>query len=242
MKTIAIIQARMGSTRLPGKVLMDIAGEPMLARVLKRVRRASMLDEIVIATTREPADQAIADFCAAHGCRCFRGSSNDVLDRYYQAARQCGAGVVVRLTADCPLLDPVLIDRVVTTFHQRWPAMDYVSNVLPPRTFPRGLDTEVFSFDALAQAWRDDQDPAGREHVTPFLYRHPERFRLYRIAADADYSHLRCTVDTSEDRELAVRIYHGQGHDDFSWRDMIAFLTRQPHLLEINRAIQQKAV
>jgi spore coat polysaccharide biosynthesis protein SpsF len=242
MKTVAIIQARMGSTRLPGKVLMDIAGEPMLARVVKRVQRAAMLDEMVIATTREAADQAIADFCAAQGWRCFRGSCDDVLDRYYHAAQECDAAVVVRLTADCPLLDPVLMDRVVTAFHRGRPALDYASNVLPPRTFPRGLDTEVFSFGALAQAWRDDGDAAWREHVTPFLYRHPERFRLHRIAAEADYSHLRWTVDTKEDRELIVRIYTGLGRDNFSWRDVVAFLARQPRLLDINRGIQQRAV
>jgi spore coat polysaccharide biosynthesis protein SpsF len=240
MKTVIIIQARMGSTRLPGKILKELAGEPMLARVVNRARRTAA-DMVVVATTTEPADRAVAELCAARGWPCYAGSRDDVLDRYYHAARQSAADVVVRLTADCPFIDPGVVDQVIEAFRQG-DTVDYASNVLPPRTFPRGLDTEVFSFAALARAWREDADPAWREHVTPFLYRHPERFRLRRVAAGADYSNLRWTVDTPEDRELAVRVYEAFGGDRFSWHDVLALLGRHPDWLELNRHVEQKAV
>jgi spore coat polysaccharide biosynthesis protein SpsF len=239
MRIVAIIQARMGSTRLPGKVLADLAGQPMLAHVVNRARRAATLADLVVATTTEPADDAIARLCEARQWACFRGSQHDVLDRYYQAARCHDAEAVVRLTGDCPLIDPEVIDLVVQAFEDHQP--DYASNVLPPRSFPRGLDTEVMSFAALARAWHEDDNPAWREHVTPFLYRHAERFRLHRVAAPADYSSLRWTVDTPEDWQLAARIHEAIGHDRFSWRDVLALLKRHPEWTDLNRDVQQKA-
>ena len=149
MKTVAIIQARMGSTRLPGKALVDLAGEPMLARVVHRVQRASSVHEVMVATTVQPADDTIAQLCAVNGWPCTRGSQNDVLDRYYQAALASQADVVVRITSDCPLIEPEVIDQVVGALLAGQPAVDYASNVQPPRTFPRGLDTEAMRFDAL---------------------------------------------------------------------------------------------
>ena len=181
MKTVAIIQARMGSTRLPGKVLLDLAGEPMLARVVHRVQRAASLQEVIVATTVQPADDAITQLCAGRGWPCARGSQDDVLDRYYQAATASQADVVVRITSDCPLIEPDVIDQVVGALLAGQPEVDYASNVQPPRTFPRGLDVEVIRFDALERAWREDVDPAWREHVTPYLYRHPERFRIHGV-------------------------------------------------------------
>jgi spore coat polysaccharide biosynthesis protein SpsF (cytidylyltransferase family) len=164
MRTVAIIQARMGSTRLPGKVLMDLAGEPMLVRVVNRVRRAERLDEVVVATTASPSDDPIFEGCRQRGWAVERGSEKDVLDRYYRAARAHHADVVVRITADCPFVDAGLIDQVVGAFLGG--GYDYVSNVLEPRTYPRGLDVEVFRFSALEKAWQEDRDPSWREHVT----------------------------------------------------------------------------
>ena len=151
MKTVAVIQARMGSTRLPGKVLLDLAGEPMLVRVVHRVQRAGLLDEVMIATTIDPADDVIAQLCAVRGWPYTRGSQDDVLDRYYQAALTSQADLVVRITSDCPLIEPTVIDWIVTEFLAFQSEIDYASNVQPPRTFPRGLDTEVMRFDALAR-------------------------------------------------------------------------------------------
>jgi spore coat polysaccharide biosynthesis protein SpsF len=241
MGVVAIIQARMGSTRLPGKVLLDLAGRPMLARVVGRARRATAVDEVVVATTTAPEDAAVAALCRAEGWPCVRGSPDDVLDRYRQAAVSYRAHVVVRLTADCPLIDPDVIDEVVRSFLRRIPNVDYASNVLSPRTYPRGLDTEVFSFEALECAWREGTDPAAREHVTPFLYFNPDRFRLLRMAAPADYSAFRWTVDTPADYELVLRIYRHFGHDGFSWQDVVPLFRRHPEWLAINRHVEQKA-
>ena len=242
MKTVAIIQARMGSTRLPGKALVDLANEPMLARVVHRVQRAGSLHEVIVATTVQPADDAIAQFCAMRGWPCARGSQDDVLDRYYQAALASHADVVVRITSDCPLIDPEVIDQVVGALLAGQPDVDYASNVQPPRSFPRGLDTEVIRFDALERAWREDADPAWREHVTPYLYRHPERFRIQGIFNAVDLSHLRWTVDTPEDLEFVRRIYGHFDGDTFSWHDVLALLEQHPGWLEINRTVEQKAV
>nr|NIN65969.1 acylneuraminate cytidylyltransferase [Anaerolineae bacterium]NIN96152.1 acylneuraminate cytidylyltransferase [Anaerolineae bacterium] len=162
--TVAIVQARVGSTRLPGKVLKDLVGLPLLARVVRRTARASRPDEVVVAIPEASTDDSLARLCHAYGWPCFRGSEDDVLDRYYRAATEYGAESVVRITSDCPLVDPGIVDQVVDLFLQgEW---DYVSNTLAPRTYPRGLDVEVFTFDALRLAWKEDSNPAWREHVT----------------------------------------------------------------------------
>lgn len=241
MKVVAIIQARMGSTRLPGKVLLDLSGEPMLVRVVNRCRRATTVDQVIIATTTETRDEAIVDLCDSRGWACFRGSEDDVLDRYFQAARKHHAEVVVRITSDCPLIEPEIIDLTVREFLQDG-TLDYVSNTLPPRTFPRGLDVEVMTFKALERAWQEDGNPAWREHVTPYIYHHPEEFALRTVTNDHDYSHMRWTVDTPEDLAFARRVYDHFGHDRFSWREVIALLEEHPEWLEINRHIQQKEV
>jgi spore coat polysaccharide biosynthesis protein SpsF len=238
----AIIQARLGSTRLPKKTLLDLAGQPMLVRVVSRVRRARTVGEVVVATTTRPEDAAIADLCASRGWSCFCGSTNDVLDRYYQAARKRGSDVVVRITSDCPLIEPTIVDRVVTAFLDHPGGVDYAANDYPLLTFPRGLDTEVFSFAALERAWQDDTNPAWREHVTPFLYRRPDLFKACSIVNDTNLSHLRWTVDTLEDLDFARRIYEHFGNDEFSWSEVLALLNRQPELTEINRHVRQKVV
>jgi len=242
MKTVAIIQARMGSTRLPGKVLLDLAGEPMLARDVNRVQRASLIDQVVVATTTQPADEAIANLCAARGWPCFRGSEEDVLDRYYRAAVAYSADVVVRITSDCPLIEPAVTDRVVQEFLQRQPDVDYACNILPRRTFPRGLETEVLRFDVLERAWREDTNPAWREHVTQYIQRHSDLFRIHGVVNDTDLSAMRWTVDTPEDMEIVQRIYSHFGHDCFSWLDVLALLSEHPEWLDINRHVRQKEV
>lgn len=242
MRVVAIIQARMGSTRLSGKVLHSILDKPMLWHVVERVRRARQIHEVVVATTSREADQVIVDLCQKYGWPCFRGSEEDILDRYYRTALNHQADVVVRVTSDCPLIDPGVVDQVVTTFLENQHAFDYVSNALPPQTFPRGLDTEVFSFAALERAWREDDNPAWREHVTPYIYHHPEKFKLRAVVNDVDYSYMRWTVDTIEDLTFVRKVYEHFGNSFFSWRDVIEVLEEHPEWLEINRHVKQKVV
>lgn len=242
MRVVAVIQARMGSTRLPGKVLVDLAGDFTLARVVNRTGRAKLLDQVVVATTVKPADDAIVRLCSERGWSCYRGSEEDVLDRYYKAACAFQADAIVRITSDCPLIDAGVVDRVVQEFLDRQPGIDYACNVLPRRTFPHGLDTEVMRFEVLEQAWREDDNPAWREHVTPYIYRHPEKFRLLWVTNDVDYSHMRWTVDTPEDLEFIRRIYEHFGHDHFSWREVLAVLDEHPEWLDINRHVRQKVI
>ncbi len=240
-KVVAVIQARMASTRLPGKVMLDLAGEPMLVRVLNRTKRAGMLDEVVVATTTGPEDDSIVDLAATYGWPSFRGSEEDLLDRYYRAANRYSADVVVRVTSDCPLVEPILIDEIVRDFMEKGP-VDYASNTFPSRTFPRGLDVEVIAFDALERAWREDKNPAWREHVTPYIYRHPKEFCLRPVVHDKDYSYMRWTVDTADDLALIRKIYDHFGHDEFSWEDVLSLLEEKPELLEINSHVLQKGV
>jgi spore coat polysaccharide biosynthesis protein SpsF len=232
----------MGSVRLPGKVLLDVAGSPMLTCVVNRVRRAKMLDAVVVATSTLPADDSIEALCAEQRWDYFRGSEDDVLDRYYRAAVDYQAGAVVRVTSDCPLIDPLLIDGVVQTFLDSQPNGQYASNVFPVRTFPRGLDTEIIRFDVLEWVWRSDQNPAWREHVTSYVHRHPERFDIRSVTSTVDYSHLRWTVDTPQDLELVRLIYNHFGSDSFAWQEVLPLLEQHPEWLAINRNIQQKTV
>lgn len=240
MKIVAIIQARMGSTRLPGKVLMDLGGETVLARVLGRLRRAVMIEEIVVATTDSAADDAIIRECERLEASCFRGSEDDVLDRYYEAARMFAAEVVVRITSDCPVIDPDLVDETIRVFQLQ--CGDYCSNSFP-RTYPRGLDIEVFSMNALEQGWRHAYQPYEREHVTPYFYEHPELFRLVSHQGQIDYSQYRWTLDTEGDLELLREIYARFGNkDDFSWREVIQLMEREPELAELNSHVIQKTL
>ena len=235
-RILAVIQARMGSTRLPGKILADIGGKPMLCRVVERARRASSLDGVLVATTTNSEDDAVERLCAERGYRWTRGHPTDVLDRYYQAAREAAANAIVRLTADCPVIDPAVIDQVVDAFLAADPPVDFAANRLPDdRTFPIGLDTEVCTFAALARAWAEATQPYQREHVMPYLYETPGRFGTLLVRSPRDLSHLRWTVDTPEDLELARRIYaHFGGRDDFGWGEVLALVERDPSLTAIN--------
>lgn len=230
----------MGSTRLPSKVLMDLGGDTVLARVVRRVRRVALVEQIVIATSTSEKDDAILTECARIQAQCFRGSEPDVLDRYYRCAESYAAAVVVRITADCPVIDPELVDLTIRAFLKH--PCDYASNALVS-TYPRGLDAEVFTMAALHRAWSAARKPYEREHVTPYLYEHPELFRLVSVKADADYSQYRWTLDTAEDLELLRTIYTSFGNrDDFGWREVLRLMQLQPELAQINAHVVQKTV
>ncbi len=230
----------MGSTRLPGKVLMDIGGETALSRVVRRLSRATLVHRVLVATTNLLADDAIVRECDYLGVPYFRGSEDDVLDRYYRAARAFGVEAVVRITSDCPLIDPEVVDQTVHAFHLQ--KVSYASNVFP-RTYPRGLDTEVFTTTALSHAWRYSCEAYQREHVTPYLYEHPEIFPSTSIVSGQDCSQYRWTLDTSDDLKLIRAIYSAfDNRDNFRWLDAAALMERQPELFEINSNVVQKAV
>jgi spore coat polysaccharide biosynthesis protein SpsF len=240
MRVVAIIQARMGSTRLPGKVLMDLGGEPVLVRVVERTRRAKTLDEILVATSDLAADNAIAQLCVERSWHYFRGSAADVLDRYYRAAVATRADVIVRITADCPLIDPDVVDLAVGEFLKH--GGDYASDD-NPRTLPRGLDAEVLTFSALERAWKEGKEAYQREHVTPFVYEHPEWFSVISVRNDTDYSQYRWTLDTVEDLELLRAVYEKLGNrDDFGWREVLALMEREPELAKLNAHVVQKSL
>lgn len=234
MNTVAIIQARMGSTRLPGKMLLDIAGKPAVAHVVERAKAAARIDRVVLATTTASADDALAAWAATAGVPVFRGSEHDVLDRYYECAKANGADAVVRLTGDCPLLDPAVVDAVIACYWEA--ACDYVSNIHPP-TYPDGLDTEVFSFAALERAWKEAKLPSEREHVTPYIWKHPELFRTknYELRTTdkaAAVSTERWTLDTPEDLEFLRRVV--AACQDFSFESVLAVLRAHPDWRDVN--------
>lgn len=241
MRIEAFIQARMGSTRLPGKVLKEVLGRPLLDYLVERVAQASEIAEIVILTTTKAADDPIALFCQEKNLPCFRGSEEDVLERYYQCALQRKPDGVVRITADCPVIDPEVIDQVVAVFRESWPALDYVSNGLE-RTFPRGLDVEVFSYEALEIAYLNGKLPEEREHVTPFIYRHPELFNFKNVSLSPSMAQHRWTVDTPEDFELIkLLIEHLYPEKTkFRLKDMLELISRHPEWSKLNAHIEQK--
>jgi len=240
---IAIIQARMGSSRLPCKVLADIGGKPMLARVVLRTRRARLIDQVIVATTTDPNDDPIETYCLSEGFSCFRGDPYDVLDRYFQSAKLYKADPIVRITADCPLIDPDEIDRTLEGFFAH--KVDFASNRLPPpwkRTTPIGMDTEVVSFEALTRAWREAEAKYAREHVMPYLYEQQGRFKTLLVQYEPDLGHLRLTVDTLQDLQLVREIYAAFGNrDDFTLSDILRLLDEEPQLLAINADVTHKS-
>ncbi len=238
VRTVAIIQARMSSTRLPGKVLHEIAGRSMIEWVVTRVLRAGQLDEVVVATSRDAGDDVLAEHCAHLGAPCFRGSLEDVLDRYYEAAQAYRADIVVRVTADCPFVDPRVIDEIVAAFNDQ--ACDYAANVDPP-SFPHGLDAEVFSMGTLRRAWQEARWRSEREHVTPYVRNHPERFRLVNIVAPWDLSAHRWTVDEPADLEFVRQVAGRLDRIDFDYSAVLDLLARHPELREINSGIERDA-
>lgn len=242
MRTVAIIQARMSSSRLPGKVLQEIAGQPMLARVAERARRARTVDDVMIATTTDPSDDPIEALCHERGYLVYRGSMFDVLDRFYGAASSAHADRIVRITADCPVIDPAVIDQVVEAFETT--GADFACNRLPPpwhRTFPIGLDTEVCSFAGLERAWKEAALPYEREHVMPYFYDEEGRFKVHVVEHDPDYGEQRWTVDTAEDLRLLREIFaRFNGDDTFTWMDVLHLVEREPQLALINANVRHK--
>jgi len=213
---------------------VDLAGEPMLVRVIERTRRAAKLDEVVVATTTKPADDPIVEICGAHKWPWIRGSESDVLDRYYQAARIHRADIVVRVTSDCPLIDPDIIDTHVNLMLARWHEVDFVTNMMR-QTFPLGLAVEVMPLDTLDRLWRLSTTDYLREHVTTLIYEKPELFVVAHVLNDTDLSAMRWTVDTPKDLVLIRRVYEHFRHSDFSWRDVLAAAKQHPEWSDMDR-------
>jgi len=243
-KVVAIIQARMAASRLPGKVLKPLGHLPVLGWMVVRARRAELIDEVVVATTVDNSDDPVAEYCREQGVAFTRGSMQDVLDRYYQAARQHRADVIVRLTADCPFIDPEMLDDNLRAFLSAYPKLDFAANRLPPpytRTTPIGLDAEYCWFDGLETVWREADQKHQREHVMPFFYEHPERFNIRHLTIEPSFGHLRWTVDTPEDLTMLRRIVeYFPGRDDFYWREVLEVVEAHPELGEINADIRHK--
>ena len=231
MKIVAIVQARMGSTRLPNKVMKPICGIPMIELLLGRLSRSKEINQIVVATSIDERNVPLVEHVRKLGYACEQGNENDVLDRYLQAARNHNADVVVRITGDCPVVDPELVDHVIAGFKQA--NVEYFSNINPP-TYPDGLDIEVFKFDALDKASREASEPFDREHVTPYL-RKPGKFKTDSITYDEDLSSLRWTVDESSDFEVIEKVFkHFYPGTDFSWTEVLALQHNQPELFDTN--------
>ena len=232
----------MSSTRLPGKVMKLVMGKTLLEHLIDRLKQVKSADEIIIATTTKAVDDIIVETADRLGVKVFRGSENDVLERYYLAAKQSGLDTVVRITSDCPVMDPKVVDQCVSFFFEKQP-VDYISNCTK-RSFPVGLDVEVFSFEALQRAFNEAKEWPEREHVAPYIYRHPEKFKLAFLECEEDMSGLRWTVDTKEDLELIQKIYEKLYPRDrmFGFKEMLELFKKEPELKKINEKVHQKKV
>ncbi len=245
-KVTVMIQARMGSTRLPGKVLIPLCGKTVLWHVVSRVRASVGVDEIIVVTTTTSKDNVLLPEIEKCGAKVSRGSEDDVLARYYDAARKSRADIIVRVTADCPLYDPKVLEEMLKKFFalkSEGKGADYLSNV-QQRTFPRGLDTEIFSFDALEKAHMSAIKKHDREHVTPYIYNHPEKFSLSEYRNPVDLSNHRWTLDTQEDLQLIETIYKNLYNENkiFTTGEVLTFLEKNPDLVKINAHVEQKKV
>lgn len=242
MKIAIVIQSRTGSSRLPGKILMPLAGAPLLARMVERVRAAAVPAEIIVATTTDASDDPVAALCAGIDTQCFRGHPTDLLDRHYQAGRAADADVVVKIPSDCPLIDPGVIERVIGFYLAHAAEYDFVSN-LHPATYPDGNDVEVMPMAALETAWREATRPLQREHTTPFLWDQPARFRVGNVAwetgLDYSMSH-RWTIDYQADYDFIRAVYDALYTPErpfFGLTDVLALLDRQPEIHAINASL-----
>lgn len=215
---LAILQARMSSTRLPGKVAMDANGIPMLAYEIQRVLQSKKIDKLVVATSSNPEDHIIEEISRKNHVECFRGSLHNVLDRFYQCAKKFQASHIVRITGDCPIIDPSIIDAVIDLHLSS--SADYTTNGIK-RTFPDGLDTEVMTFESLRKAHSNAHLPSELEHVTPYIYTHPKDFNIQHYCNDVDYSHIRWTLDYPKDYELLREIIKSQPSNTFSWKELL---------------------
>ncbi|MFS0674450.1 cytidylyltransferase domain-containing protein [Ornithinibacillus sp. 179-J 7C1 HS] len=233
---LAIIQARMGSTRLPGKVLKPILDKPIIDYQVERVKQSKALDQVIIATSNNVKDDAIIYWCEANSIPYYRGDEADVLGRYYEAAKQFSASTIVRLTGDCPIIDSNIIDRVIIDYLKE--GTSYCSNTIK-RSFPRGMDTEVFSMDALERANFEAESPLDREHVTPYIRNH---FSTFNVLNNTDYSNYRWTVDTKEDFQLIKKIITElyPSNPLFTMEDAVKLLANNPDWMLINKDVKQK--
>lgn len=240
MKVLGILQARMSSTRLPGKILLPVLEKPILFRQIERLKRCQKLDHLIVATSISESDDVLEEACNDWGIELFRGSLNDVLDRFVRAARQYEPEIIVRLTGDCPLTDPLIVDEVIEYFNNN--DFDYVSNCNPP-TFPDGLDVEVVKYSSLLEAWKDAKSPSDREHVTPFIRNSSDRFTVGNYESSVDYSKYRWTVDEPDDYEFTKQIYSALYKDkpDFNMNDILAYLEKHTELNKINMHIERNA-
>jgi spore coat polysaccharide biosynthesis protein SpsF len=229
----------MGSTRLPGKALADICGVPMLGRVVHRTARAKTVSHVIVATSTDAKDDPLAQFAASLPAEVFRGDEQDVLDRYYQAARVHALDIVVRITSDCPLVDPGLIDRVAGLLLAPGSRVEYAANTLR-RTYPRGLDVEAVPFAALERIWREARSAHERAHVFPYAYEQPGRFVVAGISDDVDRSAMRWTVDTEEDLRFVREVCRRLESQDATWTEIVAVLEKHPELLRLNEMVRQK--
>lgn len=239
MKTVAIIQARLGSQRLPGKVLSQICGKPMVERVHQRVARCQSVDQVVVATSDSPEDDVLADFCESKGWAMVRGSEDDVLSRFVLAADTFQADRIVRITSDCPLLDSAIVDQVVDALE----GYDYACNFFPQRLYPRGLDAEAMTAEALHRIDAQAKSPRHREHVTLLAYERPSEYRVASVSNRLDHSHLRWTVDTESDLKLIQTIYthfSRLDQEEFGYADIMRALSKNWQWCEINREVRQK--
>ncbi|MEC0234311.1 glycosyltransferase family protein [Paenibacillus kribbensis] len=238
MNIVAIIQARMGSTRLPGKVSLDLLGLTVLERVVKRIKKVKQINKIVVATTDLTSDETIVKLAHKADVEVYRGSESDVLKRYYEAAVTHHADVIIRITSDCPVIDPVIIDELIANYITG--SYDYVSNTIE-RSYPRGLDAEVFSFASLEKAHLEAKNMEQREHVTPYIYQNPDQFSLLSVTCAKDYSNYRWTLDTTEDWELIQQIYtYFKDRDSFDWQDVLELMEIRPEIALINSHVEQK--
>lgn len=239
---VCIIQARTGSTRLPNKIFLDLAGKPVLARVLERLQKSNLISKIIVAIPVNLTDDVIEDYIQKNfpEVGVFRGSEDDVLDRYYQAAKAHKADIIVRITSDCPLIDSETVDKVIQTLIDK--KVDYAANVLDARTYPRGLDTEVFSFEALEKIHQEAKEKDEREHVTLYIRKYPEFFSTCNVFNEQDYSSYRLTIDEEKDYSLIKIIYERllPQNKNFDLKEIVGLLKQNPELTKINQAVKQK--
>lgn len=231
MRTVAIIQARMSSTRLPGKVLIEFCKKPVLEHIVQRLETCKLIDDILIATSDDNSDDKIEDFCIEKKLNIFRGSLYDVLDRYYKAAIEYKADAIIRITGDCPLIDPQVVDKIIKTFHENQCDLCGLSG-----EFPDGLDCSVFSFKSIEKAWKEAELKSEREHVGPYIEKNPDIFKIEHVYLFNNMEHLRWTLDTPEDKQLINEIYNELYNDNdiFLTKDILELLERRPNLLNIN--------
>jgi spore coat polysaccharide biosynthesis protein SpsF (cytidylyltransferase family) len=244
--TVAIIQARINSTRLPGKVLRKIGNEPMLHHVINQVRGSRLIKDIMVVTTTMPQDDVIVKYCKKNNIKCFRGSSTDLLDRYYKCAKKFGIDPIVRITSDCPLIDPRVVDKAITKFLKG--SFDYVANNLEkhngkwnnsPCNFPQGMTVEVSSFRALEHAWKKAKKPSEREHVFPYVQFNPKLFRVSNFKYPRDLSFIRCTIDRLDDLQFVTELFKRfpKNKKFIEIKDIVKIVRKEPELVKMNNRI-----